>query len=414
MFLTQKNLQDQLKHNLDFAQKIDIATAWATSGVVLRMLKRAAKKNAQIRAIVGTFGNATEPGALEILNKIGQLRIVGDRNPMFHPKVYIFRGTRRSVAWIGSANFTRGGFERNEEIVFETEDCNSASDWFEERWNKCEELSPNAIQDYRERRAKSPPRQDLGEMVGGPKFEDGARLSYISQAHDWLGYMKALYQCDDWYRAQSDSYYYKFRGRFSVLGKYRSWFHTVTEVKPIARRGDWTNLTQNEARKLLGTYADGDLDAGLLGSMKGAGTAKNIFLESSTENIAVRGRIRRSVATVIRAGSENFPEVAVEAIRNICKENHFGIAVATRILTLARPDRVVSLNGGSQSGLGQFYGQGELGLDKKIARNFDNYSQLLETIYQKQWYDTPRPTNPFERSLWSMRAALIDCFVYEA
>ena len=180
MFLTRENLQSQLERNLDFAQEIDIATAWATSGVVLRMLKRAAKKKKQIRAIVGTFGNATEPDALEILTKIGQLRIVGGRNPLFHPKVYIFRGTRRSVAWIGSANFTRGGFERNEETVFETEDCDSASDWFEQRWNNCKELSPNAIQDYRERRAKNPSRQDLGDMVGRPDFEDGARLRNLA------------------------------------------------------------------------------------------------------------------------------------------------------------------------------------------------------------------------------------------
>ena len=200
MFLTQENLQSHFERNLNFAQEIDIATAWATSGIVLRMLKRSAKRK-QIRAIVGTFGNATEPGALEILNKIGQLRIVDGRNPLFHPKVYIFRGTRRSVVWIGSANFTRGGFEKNEEIVFETEDCDSASDWFEERWNNCKELSPDAIQNYRERRAKNPSRQDLGDMVGRPDFDDGARLSYLNRAHDWPGYMKALYQCDDWYRA---------------------------------------------------------------------------------------------------------------------------------------------------------------------------------------------------------------------
>ena len=40
------------------------------------------------------------------------------------------------------------------------------------------------------------------------------------------------------------------------------------------------------------------------------------------------------------------------------------------------------------------------------------YQGLLERLYEKLWFKTPCPGNPREKSIWSMRTALIDCFVY--
>ena len=42
----------------------------------------------------------------------------------------------------------------------------------------------------------------------------------------------------------------------------------------------------------------------------------------------------------------------------------------------------------------------------------NRYGLLLEALYRKPWYDVDEPSDPFERRLWSMRAALLDCFVY--
>ena len=69
----------------------------------------------KVRAIVGTYGNATHPRALDRLRTIGALRLADSDGAMFHPKVYIFHGSDESFAWIGSANFTGAGFARNEE-----------------------------------------------------------------------------------------------------------------------------------------------------------------------------------------------------------------------------------------------------------------------------------------------------------
>ena len=167
MFLTEKELQVRFQECLKFAKEIDIATAWATLSRALETLGKVAKiPTIRLRAIVGISNNATHPDALERLNEIGQLRLVDGNAPMFHPKVYIFRGPKKSVAWIGSANFTRGGFERNEETVFETEDMDTIVEWFDARWDKCRKLQQNDLDDYRKRWKLHPPSKEFVDVIG--------------------------------------------------------------------------------------------------------------------------------------------------------------------------------------------------------------------------------------------------------
>ena len=182
MFLTEKELQGRFQKCLKFANKIDIATAWATPGRALDALEDARKKQKiQLRAIVGISGNATDPEALERLNEIGQLRLVDNNGPLFHPKVCIFLGPgKKAVAWIGSANFTRAGFENNEEAVFETGDVGSIVDWFEKRWDQCEELKSTDIDNYRKRREENPPSKDMERVVNSLPPQSGTWLSLDS------------------------------------------------------------------------------------------------------------------------------------------------------------------------------------------------------------------------------------------
>lgn len=112
MFLTEKDIQSQFQKNLKFANKIDIATAWATSGKALEALENAVRKQkrpkVRLRAIVGIFGNATEPEALERLNEVGELRLVGRKGRMFHPKVYIFQRPKEIGCLDWQREFHRG------------------------------------------------------------------------------------------------------------------------------------------------------------------------------------------------------------------------------------------------------------------------------------------------------------------
>ena len=199
MFLTTDDFQERFRENLEFATSIDIATAWATSGPALDMLCGVAEERVmEIRAIVGTFGNATEPTALDRLCEIGELRLIAGRREMFHPKVYIFRGEEQSRTWISSANFTSAGFENNEEIVLETNNVRVASTWFNQRWDECDELPANAIEDYQNRRDREGVSRHMAYMVQQPVNGYEERRGYLERAGSWSEYVAALEQCNEW------------------------------------------------------------------------------------------------------------------------------------------------------------------------------------------------------------------------
>ncbi len=173
MFLTtSEQVLRQFKKRLEATSGIRIATAWVTLGRGLDILQEAKMRNNElkIQVLAGTHGNATEPDALERLRELGKLRLVDDGG-LFHPKVYIFRsGNASNVVWIGSANFTRSGFEGgNVEVIYETrryEAYEAALEWFKKRWDQLEDASGDTIDDYRRDRENNQPSKELREIVG--------------------------------------------------------------------------------------------------------------------------------------------------------------------------------------------------------------------------------------------------------
>ena len=115
--------------------KVDIATAWATEGSALDALE-STKRKLTMRTLAGFSGNQTTPGALKRLAKLGTVRLVEGNAGLFHVKLFLFRGSRRPLAWIGSANFTGPGFERNEELLYETDETDELQAWFNARWKE--------------------------------------------------------------------------------------------------------------------------------------------------------------------------------------------------------------------------------------------------------------------------------------
>lgn len=131
-------------------RRVDIATAWATEGPALDSLEEATKqRNVRVRALVGVAGGHTSPDALKRLCKLGEVRLADGGSGLFHVKLYLFRGRRTSIAWVGSANFTNPGFEKNEEVLLETTDTADVAEWFENRWEGIDgKQSRRRLQEY--------------------------------------------------------------------------------------------------------------------------------------------------------------------------------------------------------------------------------------------------------------------------
>ena len=100
------------------------------------------------------------------------------------------------------------------------------------------------------------------------------------------------------------------------------------------------------------------------------------------------------------------------------QHNGFGPGAATRLLTLARPDRFVSVNGQSAAELARLSGEHDnpalLAADQKARDEWvrENYAELLTWVYDQPWFKEPEPDEPLERPIWKCRVALLDAFVY--
>ena len=384
MLIDQENIRSRFSENLAWATGIDLATAWATSNTGLRELQERTA-SLEVRAVVGLWGNLTDPVALRKLADMGELRLA-DESRRFHPKVYVFRGEGRSVAWIGSANFTSGGFGMNEEVLFETSDTKAVEIWFDRLWEQCGPLDKGAINNYAASRKDNPPRPPSRP----PVIIDSTPMQLLNEVDDWRSYVAALDRCDRWWRE---------RNSWSVLGERCSWSETIHVLHDVVKQENWRTLDDYDKKRLLGlTEEEGDW--ALLGAMRRS--ALNTVFGANCE------KIQNAAQRVFTAEDDGFLDMAITAYEELVRLDGVGPGIATRLLALARPDRFVSLNNASNKGLSDFFN-----LARSTLETPKNYGRLLEAIYDQTWFREPAPKDAREHTIYWMRAALLDCFVYD-
>ena len=402
------SLLDRLKDLLDEHTHVDIATAWATGGEHLRALADAAKREprgVKVRAIVGITGNATRPDALEELSRItdGALRIVkSDR--LFHPKVYLFGtykdGIVKRQAWIGSANFTAAGFgghsKANEEIMLEVgpgERAEALAAWFQERWHHyaMDSSVAEVIRGYTEDWKRNPPHPHIQRIASGSVSHRRDLLDEAHRPQSFAGYQQALNECETMLGDMG----------WEILNpRGRSYMRVISRRRELLL-GDtsWSRLEAESRKQLMGLLRADSNWWGLMGRVRGGHVPT--VLEHET-------KIRANLETVVTAHDTEFPDIAIDAMRELTDIDNVGHGTATLLLTLARPDRLLSLNGASKNGLGALSRKSRSTLGK-----LDNYRDLLRWLYGQPWYTDGPPADEGLERIWQFRAALVDAFVYE-
>ena len=189
---------------LDTSTQVDIAVAWAGPGLAVEMLLEHVN-DIEVRVVVGLSGSSTEPATLRRLmaEDSVELRVAPPPGGVFHPKFYRFCGAKRTVCWVGSANFTRGGFGGNSELVHEFEDGKDmGGDWFEELWAQLGGDPEPAISDYEER--YRPPRP--GGWKGGRPIRR-RDLPRLQDVETWEEFIAALRVLDDYCHRRQFGWY---------------------------------------------------------------------------------------------------------------------------------------------------------------------------------------------------------------
>jgi len=117
--LDAKKTRSVLKRLIKDYGDIQIAVAWGYNGKLADLLM---ENSGKFRSVTfGLNGFATSPDLVERLIGIKNAFIAKADNGIFHPKLYLFMAEGKAEAIVGSANFTKGGLDRNYEACVHIE-----------------------------------------------------------------------------------------------------------------------------------------------------------------------------------------------------------------------------------------------------------------------------------------------------
>ena len=401
-------LLQKLKKHLKKATHVDIAVAWAGPCDVVDELEISAENNTKIRIAVGLSNNFTNPTTLDRLQKFADLRIGTSLSGIFHPKYYCFHTPEKSICWVGSANLTNGGFRSNAELIHEFKVKNDEDlEWFELLWENLEADPTEEIANYKENYTPPPKSHPPKPRKAYTKPE----LPSLVDIKTWDDFVSGL-------KALNDYCHYR-ESPWDILGETRSYLHTIRVGREVVRLSNWKNLTQRECHILRGEKrgsANEEGNWGLLGTVVSGGPSYVFNPERMPEVSSVRKQIRKQIGRVLNTNPRKIANVAQNAMERIRNMKHFedadrhiGHAAATRWLTLARPDCLVSINRISAGKLGELSG-----LPETPDNLADNYVELLDWVHTQPWFNSLQPNDPLEQDIWNCRAALLDAFIHAA
>jgi hypothetical protein len=139
------------------------------------------------------------------------------------------------------------------------------------------------------------------------------------------------------------------------------------------------------------------------GSMKGAGyfhhavIDNNPHLSAALDQIPLDGAIAR----------EHF-DAYVKEFKKAFPYGGHGIAVASRLLALKRPDYFVCLDSKNKAGLCRDFGI------KQTNMNYDRYwGDIVCRIEDSVWWNQSKPTGAEAVRVWMGRAAMLDAIFYK-
>ncbi|HBM90456.1 MAG TPA: hypothetical protein DD400_01050, partial [Rhodospirillaceae bacterium] len=348
------------------------------------------------KMVVGTHFFQTNPKFIEKFINSKHVNFILQTNGIYHPKVYLF--SDNIASWeciIGSANFTYSALTKNSEIVVHIKSGDSNSEeiyhsiieTINEYWESSDSITQNEYENYKKNWQKNQKKvKTLKGEYGKSKSKKPVVKSNLFSLN-WVEYYKLI---------QKDKFH-SFSGRIQLL---------KTANKYFSSQEHFSNLTQVERREIAGVatsnQTDKDIDWGWFGSMVGAGrfqnriNSNNQFISKSLDSIPLKGKVNRS----------NYTEF-VNTFHQAFPDGGSGVAIASRLLAIKRPDYFVCLDRQNKVNLCN-----EFGLPQTIS--FDSYwDDIIERILDSVWWSSEKPNIKTQSLAWRCRAAMLDALFFE-
>lgn len=392
------DLEAEFRRLLAAYRHFDCAVAWA--GVGHEPFNQLRRLRGKIRRlVVGIHFQQTSPHFIRAFLNDVRVRYRLDAegaSGVFHPKIYLFSdGNDKWEAIVGSANFTAGAFGRNVEhaVLFGSGDSQEGISYGELRneikalWNGGRRFRRGELEAYEWRWKRN--QQRLKRAAGHPTARRpgesviGNRLLNLS----WSQYLQELRQRRERY----------FDDRLKVIRETRAIW---TDEPKFSR------LTHQERKQIAGIASEKIVRWRLFGSMRGALKfvsvlkARNRFLLRALDWIPLSG-------TVTKEHYERFITDLEFAFDQ--KKEFGGLAVATRLLCMRRPDYFVCIDNKNRSGLCTMLGV----LPEKVTVE-SYWDAVVSPIVEAPWWQSTRPPSDRKtQTIWDARVAMLDAMFYE-
>ena len=376
--------------------RFDAAVAWAGPNTAVDAMLEAHLKLG--RVVIGTHMYQTDPSVLRRFMPHTGARCLPPNGRLFHPKVYLFEMPKGVAAVVGSHNLTGGAFGgKNIEVSVLLE--GSAEDaaivdlisFVKSSWGLAEAIDEDDFlfayeAQHRNNKAK---RSALDRFHRLKKPRVGAKISPMDIS--WIRFIAEV---------KNDGHH-NLEGRLAILERASALFE---------EHGSFANMSPSERKAIAGTYGRkerqlDDLNWPWFGTMFGQGDFKNLVNESpallsvALQNIPQDG-------DVLEERFDAFVRDFDLAFNG--KAHKGGVATASRLLAMKRPDIFVGLNTANRIGISDAFGTAPTTLN---LRNY--WERVIVPMQNSPWWLHPRPRETLAGRIWDNRAALMDSIYYD-
>lgn len=391
---TNAELRKQLKRLVAKYPHISIATAWASADTdVFRAL--VSHEDRIVKAVIGTHFYQTHPDVLDQFVDSKKVKFILQPDGVFHPKVYLFWSSEAWEVVIGSPNLTVGALTKNSElsILITSSDGQPAlkqeiADVIKGYFGEAKTIKSSEAENYRKLwKLKARNLKKVADIFGDEAATKPATQSTVMPM-EWKDYLAEI---------KKDKFH-GFRDRLDLIAEIRGYFQTHKHFNDMdldVRKGIAGLPSTNTVIKNWAWF----------GSMKGAGAfagrinASNKAFSLALDEIPLVGEVRRE-------HYERFIAQYLKAYEN----GRDGLATATRLLAMKRPDVFLCVDKQNLAKLAQ-----DVGIVSPGKLDYERYwEEVVERLMQSPWWQSPEPTDPLEREAWHARAAMLDAIFYEA
>lgn len=390
LLLDSKKLTKTFENLINDCEKIFFATAWATDkhDVFDCLVENSHKISL---GVVGLHFYQTSPKFIENFMHNENVYFKKTVSGVFHPKVFIFKFKKNYKVILGSANFTAGAFNFNDEIsvlLEMSEHEESLAKLLEkvlEYSKNNEKITNEYLKLYKE---KYKVQKVMSSSLKNLKHQKQINIlssslpQEISLNMSWKDFKKEV----------ENDLYDGFNKRLILLD----------EIKFLLQRDKFSNLDKDERKLIAGMKGNLPYDSGWFGSLEGAGFMKNVVNEHA-DLIAKALNAIPAEGNVLKRHFSQYIKYFNEACEGQQKKPQ--IATYTRFLAVMRPDFFVPINNKNEVRLRK-------SLNLKIKINVDNYWDIIQKIHQTEWYKFEVSKKSTDYNLWSKRAAMLDAIYY--